>query len=58
MNIFLMIYLGGVGLKLIYNLCSPKRSEAVNNFNDTVLWPLYLLFDLFMFIVMFFKDED
>jgi len=52
-------YLGGVGLKLIYNLVDKeKRHTAVDNFNETVLWPLYLIWDYVGFFINFFTNDD
>ena len=52
---WLYAYLAGMGLKLVYNLVDEeKRGDSTASFNETVLWPIYLVYDVFGFFVALF----
>jgi hypothetical protein len=57
--IWLYTYLGGVALKTLLMLFSSGNYSISAAFNEIVLWPLYILFDIFMFFASFwFEDKD
>lgn len=53
-----MTYLCGVGLKtILYLISNTQRPHANKNFVEIALWPIYLVFDIFMFTLSLFEKE-
>ncbi len=60
MNIYLMVYLIGAGLKTFFVfldvLANNSKTSASQAFSEVVLWPWYFVIDMFFGIMSIFGD--